>query len=494
MEFLSLMKVLARNGVYLYSYKKDYYCHQTLFNMYYRRRYSGTITELREHEIFVFNSYSNGINKFGTAKAALTYHGAKLGVGEGPTGQSYAIPSEIPLDQMQMAVDRFIEYAKNHPGLEFLVTPIGIGKIFKRDVKEMANLFANAMPVGNIILPREFVDILEDKFTTEKLNHIDEDDPRPVNYKLIRHDDCEFDDSAVMKQDNGKYTLLQLSNMSRGGGWSGFDYLDSMQDFDHVLMAVVPSEGIKKYWASQMLQSCVIVSKNGLWGSICTRFEFNFSEVVPIKYLSEDYVIDILQRLFDVDELFIWKTYEDYTTCDELESHRQFISSINDKVKIFVGDITKLHVDAIVNAANSTLLGGGGIDGAIHRTAGPQLLEECRKLGGCNVGESKITNAYNLPCKKIIHTVGPYYRVIRDINKASELLRSCYYSVLDIAMENNLKSVAFCCISTGIFGFPRDIAAKIALEAIYSHPYYGDVQICCYTEEDKSFYDSILEQ
>lgn len=462
--------------------------------MYYRRRYSGTITELREHEIFVFNSYSNGINKCGTAKAALTYHGAKLGVGEGPTGQSYAIPSEIPLDQIQKAVDRFIEYAKKHPGLEFLVTPIGIGKIFKRDVKEMAILFVNAVPVGNIILPREFVEILEDKFTREKLNHIDEDYPRPVNYKLISHDDCEFDDSAVMKQDNGKYTLLQLSNMSMGGGWRGFDYLDSMQDFDNVLMAVVPPEGTKKYWASQMLQSCVIVKKDGLWGCISTRFEFNFSEVVPIKYSSEKEVIVLLKELFDMDVDFIWKTYDEYTTCDEFDRLKYFQDYMKNRVNLFVGDITKLHVDAIVNAANSTLLGGGGIDGAIHRAAGPQLLEECRKLGGCNVGESKITNAYNLPCKKIIHTVGPNYYAIHDIDKASQLLKNCYNSVLDIAMDYNLKSVAFCCISTGIFGFPRDVAAKIALETIYAHHYDGEILICCYTEEDKSFYDSILEQ
>lgn len=461
--------------------------------MYYNRICTGTVKELYDYQIFVFNSYSNGINKDGTAKAALKYHGAKLGVGEGPTGQSYAIPSEIPLDQMQKAVDRFIEYAKKHPGLEFLVTPIGIGKIFKRDVKEMANLFVNAVPVGNIFLPEEFIDILKAKFTREKYNHIYKCDISPADYKVIAHDDSEFNDSAVLKQKNGKYTLAQFSDWSSTGGeYSGFDYLDSMQDFDHVAMAVVPPEGAKKYWASQMLQSCVIVSKNGLWGSICTRFEFNFSEVVPIKYLSEDYVIDILQELYDMDEFFIWKSYDDYTTCDELKSHRQFISSINNRVKIFVGDITKIHVDAIVNAANISLLGGGGIDGKIHDAAGPQLLEECRKLGGCNVGESKITNAYNLPCKKIIHTVGPDFRIIQDINKASELLKNCYKSVLDIAMENGLKSVAFCCISTGIYSFPRDIAAKIALEAINGHPYNGDIQICCYTEEDKSYYDKIL--
>lgn len=457
--------------------------------MYYNRSYTGTIKGLLEYQIFVFNSYSNGINKYGTAKAAMMYHGAKPGVGEGPTGQSYAIPSEIPLDQMQKAVDRFIDYAKKHPALEFLVTPIGIGKVFKRDVNEMANLFVNAIPVGNIFLPEEFIDVLKVNFTEIKKYHIDADDSRPLDVKVLYHDDIP-PESAVLKQDNGKYTILQLSHMSMGGGWEGFDYIESMQNFDNVLLSVVPPKGTKKYWPSQILQSCVIVNRNGLWGCICTRFEYHFSEVVSIKYSSAEIVKTILKEIMDMDVDFIWKTYEEYIGADEYSYFENYTT--NKKINVFVGDITKLHVDAIVNAANSSLLGGGGIDGAIHTAAGPQLLEECKELGGCKVGESKITNAYNLPCKKIIHTVGPNYNVIHDIKKASQLLYSCYKSVLDIAMENNIKSVAFCCISTGIFGFPKNIAANIAIRAIYEHQYNGEVQICCYKEEDKAYYDKIL--
>ena len=159
--------------------------------------------------------------------------------------------------------------------------------------------------------------------------------------------------------------------------------------------------------------------------------------------------------------------------------------------QVIVGDITKLKVDAIVNAANTSLLGGGGIDGAIHKAAGPQLLEECKKLGGCKVGESKMTDAYNLPCKKIIHTVGPDMRIITDFNYGCQLLENCYKSVLDIAQKNQLKSVAFCCISTGIYCFPKDTAAEIATRVISEHPYDGEVIICCFKPEDKAYYDKV---
>ena len=134
------------------------------------------------------------------------------------------------------------------------------------------------------------------------------------------------------------------------------------------------------------------------------------------------------------------------------------------KIQIIQGDITKQAVDAIVNAANCSLLGGGGVDGAIHRAAGPELLAECRTLNGCATGQAKITGGYRLPAKYVIHTPGPVWH--GGSRGEAELLASCYRSCLKLAAENGLQSVAFCCISTGEFHFPHELAADIAVETV----------------------------
>lgn len=164
-------------------------------------------------------------------------------------------------------------------------------------------------------------------------------------------------------------------------------------------------------------------------------------------------------------------------------------------IRLYQGDITKLNVDAIVNAANSSLLGGGGVDGAIHRAAGSELLAECRTLGGCDTGQSKITEAYRLPCRKVIHTVGPIWR--GGSRGEAQLLASCYDTALRLAASHRLNSIAFPCISTGVYGYPQRPAAQIALNTIKHHIesglYTGEVVICCFLQEDFEIYRELLE-
>lgn len=164
------------------------------------------------------------------------------------------------------------------------------------------------------------------------------------------------------------------------------------------------------------------------------------------------------------------------------------------KITIKKGDITREEVDAIVNAANKSLLGGGGVDGAIHRAAGPELLEECRTLGGCETGEAKITKGYRLPAKYVIHTVGPIYG--RGKGQEAELLANCYKNSLLLAKKHKVKTIAFPAISTGVYGYPKEEAVRIVFKTVKDFISRDDsldeIRLVLFSESDLELYNEIF--
>ena len=166
------------------------------------------------------------------------------------------------------------------------------------------------------------------------------------------------------------------------------------------------------------------------------------------------------------------------------------------RVQLILGDITKQKVDAIVNAANTSLLGGGGVDGAIHRAAGPRLLEECRKLRGCPAGQAKITTGGNLPARSVIHTVGPVWR--GGGNREDQQLRDCYLNSMELAEQNGVRTIAFPSIGTGAYGFPIERAARIAVstvrECLARMPKVQTVLFICFSQSDYDVYQESLQR
>jgi O-acetyl-ADP-ribose deacetylase len=204
--------------------------------------------------------------------------------------------------------------------------------------------------------------------------------------------------------------------------------------------------------------------------------------------------------LAEIPNLTLLYKLKKLTHSDETESSGKPSSTYNDKICIIRNDITKLEVDSIVNAANESLLGGGGVDGAIHRAAGPGLFDECSQLDGCDTGSAKITNGYELPAKKVIHAVGPIYFQVkrRGEDEPARLLSGCYQKSLELAVENGLRSIAFSALSTGIYGYPSNEAAQVAITTVrkFLDDGKGDeldkIVFCNFMQKDEDAYFELI--
>ncbi|KAI4486318.1 hypothetical protein M0802_012368 [Mischocyttarus mexicanus] len=197
----------------------------------------------------------------------------------------------------------------------------------------------------------------------------------------------------------------------------------------------------------------------------------------------------------NVDQIPTWEEYwaknKSSICVKDLDQGTQASVEVARKISLWMGDITTLEIDAIVNAANSVLIPGGGVDGAIHKAAGPYLKMECASIGGCPTGEAKITGGYMLPAKYVIHTVGP-------VGKIPEKLEQCYKNSLDLAKENGLRTIAFPCISTGVYGYPQEAAAQVALSTVTNYlisniDSVDRVIFCLFLNSDKKIYEKLLQ-
>lgn len=207
---------------------------------------------------------------------------------------------------------------------------------------------------------------------------------------------------------------------------------------------------------------------------------------MPLIPIDEIPTLTLLYKLHHIEPL------------EEEEPFHPYNGQHNAKIAIIRHDITKLEIDSIVNAANNSLLGGGGVDGAIHRAAGDGLYDECVTLDGCETGNAKITNAYELPCKKVIHAVGPIYGRSKRENSHEQLLRGCYRKSLELAEENGLQSIAFSALSTGVYGYPSDEAAHAAVSEVRNFLDEGHAKtlekivFCNFLQKDENAYYEAL--
>lgn len=200
----------------------------------------------------------------------------------------------------------------------------------------------------------------------------------------------------------------------------------------------------------------------------------------------------VKSKYVTLDDIKPWSEYAKTVTPHDCPPVCSKNSQLNEKVSMFVGDITALEVDAIVNAANHLLRGGGGVDGAIHRAAGPSLLEECKTLQNCDTGDAKITGGYKLPAKYVIHTVGP-------VGEMPDDLASCYQKSLNLALANNLRTIAFPCISTGVFGYPNEKAAPVAIKTVRKMleenlSSFDRIIFCLFVPVDVAIYQALLQE